>query len=107
VCCENRAPYVRSPHPNDQLGLFAKNFGATVFTFFLTVRILFSIALSCILYGHQVSATGFFGLMLVLSAVLYRIRRKAQGQQLLKWQGMEDGAKTFELVQEWHEHVEM
>jgi drug/metabolite transporter (DMT)-like permease len=84
-----------------------KNFGATVFTLIMTTRILVSIALSCVLYGHQVSATGFFGLMLVLSAVLYRIRRKAQGQQLLKWQGMEDGTKTFELVQEWHEHVEM
>jgi UAA transporter family len=84
-----------------------QNYGAVIFTLIMTTRILLSIALSCILYGHQVSATGFFGLMLVLSAVLYRIRRKAQGQQLLKWQGMEDGTKTFELVQEWHEHVEM
>lgn len=84
-----------------------QNFGAVVFTLIMTTRILLSIALSCILYGHQVSATGFFGLMLVLSAVLYRIRRKAQGQQLLKWQGMEDDAKAYELVQEWHEHVDM
>jgi hypothetical protein len=45
--------------------------------------------------------------MLVLAAVLYRIRRKAQGHQLLKWQGMEDDAKEHELVQEWHEHVDM
>lgn len=85
-----------------------KNFGAVVFTLIMTTRILLSIALSCILYGHQVSATGFFGLMVVMGAVLYRIRRKAQGQQLLKWQGMEDGnAKAQELVQEWHEHVDM
>jgi adenosine 3'-phospho 5'-phosphosulfate transporter B2 len=84
-----------------------KNFGAVVFTLIMTTRILLSIALSCVLYGHQVSATGFFGLMLVLGAVLYRIRRKAQGQQLLKWQGMEDDSRAFELVQEWHEHVDM
>jgi adenosine 3'-phospho 5'-phosphosulfate transporter B2 len=84
-----------------------KNFGAVVFTIIMTTRILLSIALSCILYGHKVSATGFFGLMLVMGAVLYRIRRKAQGQQLLKWQGMDDSAKAHELVQEWHEHVDM
>jgi adenosine 3'-phospho 5'-phosphosulfate transporter B2 len=84
-----------------------KNFGAVVFTLIMTTRILLSIALSCILYGHKVSASGFFGLMLVMAAVLYRIRRKAQGQQLLKWQGMEDDGKAHELVQEWHEHVDM
>jgi adenosine 3'-phospho 5'-phosphosulfate transporter B2 len=84
-----------------------KNFGAVVFTLIMTTRILLSIAVSCIMYGHQVSASGFFGLMLVLAAVLYRIRRKAEGQQLLKWQGMEDDAKEHELVQEWHEHVDM
>ena len=84
-----------------------KNFGAVVFTLIMTTRILLSIGLSCIMYGHQVSATGFFGLLLVLSAVLYRIRRKAQGQQLLKWQGMEDDTRAYELVQEWHEHVDM
>lgn len=84
-----------------------RNFGAVVFTLIMTTRILLSIALSCVLYGHQVTASGFFGLVLVLGAVIYRIKRKAQGQQLLKWQGMEDDAKAFELVQEWHEHVDM
>jgi solute carrier family 35 (adenosine 3'-phospho 5'-phosphosulfate transporter), member B2 len=85
-----------------------KNFGAVVFTLIMTTRILLSIALSCVMYGHKVTATGFFGLCLVMAAVLYRIRRKAQGQQLLKWQGMEDGGqKSHELVQEWHEHVDM
>jgi adenosine 3'-phospho 5'-phosphosulfate transporter B2 len=86
-----------------------RNFGAVVFAFIMTTRILLSIALSCVLYGHKVTASGFFGLMLVLAAVLYRIRRKAQGKQLVKWQGLEDddGAKAQELVQEWHEHVDM
>lgn len=86
-----------------------RNFGAVVFAFIMTTRILLSIALSCVLYGHKVTASGFFGLMLVMAAVLYRIRRKAQGQQLVKWQGLDDddGAKAQELVQEWHEHVDM
>jgi len=50
--------------------------------------------------------TGFLGLTMVLGAVLYRIKRKAEGNQLLKWQGMGDD-KAIELVQEWHEHVDM
>jgi solute carrier family 35 (adenosine 3'-phospho 5'-phosphosulfate transporter), member B2 len=82
-----------------------KNFGAVVFTLIMTTRILLSIGLSCILYGHQVTATGFFGLMLVLGAVLYRIKRKTEGKHLVKWQGMEDD-KAHELVHEWHEHIE-
>lgn len=85
-----------------------KNFGAVVFTLIMTLRILLSIALSCVMYGHKVTSTGFFGLLLVMAAVLYRIKRKAQGTQLLKWQGMDDeSGKTHELVQEWHEHVDM
>lgn len=83
-----------------------KNFGAVVFTIIMTTRILLSIALSCILYGHEVSSAGFLGLMLVMGAVCYRIKRKAEGKQLIKWQGMTD-AKAPELVQEWHEHVDM
>ena len=85
-----------------------KNFGAVVFTLIMTTRILLSIALSVLTYGHQVTGVGFLGLMLVLGAVLYRIKRKAQGKQLIKWQGMEDDDdKGRELVQEWHEHVDM
>ena len=82
-----------------------KNFGAVVFTLIMTTRILISIGLSCILYDHKVTSTGFFGLVVVMMAVLYRIKRKAQGKQLVKWQGMEDD-KAIELVQEWHEHID-
>jgi len=86
-----------------------KNFGAVVFTLIMTTRILLSIAISCVLYGHEVTATGFFGLMLVMAGVLYRIRRKAENSQIIKWQGMEkeDDEKAQELVNEWHEHVDM
>lgn len=83
-----------------------KNFGAVVFTLIMTTRILLSIGLSVLMYDHQISSTGFFGLVIVMGAVLYRIKRKAQGKQLVKWQGMEDD-KAMELVQEWHEHVDM
>ena len=76
-----------------------KNFGAVVFTLIMTTRILLSIAPSCIMYGHSVMGVGFLGLVLVMGAVLYRIKCKAEGMQLIKWQGMEDD-KGPELVQE-------
>lgn len=83
-----------------------KNFGAVVFTIIMTTRVLMSIALSVYMYGHTVTAVGFFGLVLVMSAVCYRIKRKAEGSQLIKWRGMDD-TRAQELVQEWHEHIDM
>ena len=83
-----------------------KNFGAVVFAIIMTTRVLLSIALSCILYGHEVGSTGFLGLMVVMGAVCYRIKRKAEGKQLIRWQGIGD-EKAMELVQEWHEHADM
>jgi len=82
-----------------------KNFGAVVFALIMTTRILLSIGLSCIIYGHKVTPIGFAGLSLVMGAVLYRIKRKAEGTQLIKWEGMADD-KAPELVQEWHEHLD-
>jgi adenosine 3'-phospho 5'-phosphosulfate transporter B2 len=83
-----------------------KNFGAVVFTIIMTTRVLMSIALSVYMYGHNVTEIGFFGLVLVMSAVCYRVKRKAEGSQLIKWRGMDD-TRAQELVQEWHEHVDM
>jgi adenosine 3'-phospho 5'-phosphosulfate transporter B2 len=83
-----------------------KNFGAVVFTIIMTTRVLMSIALSVYMYGHNVTEVGFFGLVLVMSAVCYRVKRKAEGSQLIKWRGMDD-TNAPSLVQEWHEHVDM
>eukprot|EP00549_Striatella_unipunctata_P010169 CAMPEP_0118685622 /NCGR_PEP_ID=MMETSP0800-20121206/7353_1 /TAXON_ID=210618 ORGANISM="Striatella unipunctata, Strain CCMP2910" /NCGR_SAMPLE_ID=MMETSP0800 /ASSEMBLY_ACC=CAM_ASM_000638 /LENGTH=72 /DNA_ID=CAMNT_0006582563 /DNA_START=241 /DNA_END=459 /DNA_ORIENTATION=+ len=71
----------------------------------MTTRILLSIVLSCILYDHQVTGMGFLGLVVVMGAVCYRIKRKAEGKHLVKWQGIQD-EKAMELVQEWHEHID-
>jgi len=83
-----------------------KNFGAVVFTIIMTTRVLLSIALSCYIYEHKITQSGFFGLVLVMCAILYRIKRKAESSQLVKWRGMDD-ARAHQLVQEWHEHVDM
>ena len=84
-----------------------KNFGAVVFAIIMTTRVLISIALSVSLYQHKVTSTGFFGLVVVVAAVCYRIKRKSEGRQLIKWEGMgEKSEKEIELVQEWHEHID-
>lgn len=83
-----------------------KNFGAVVFTIIMTTRVVLSISLSCLLYGHNITSVGIFGLLLVMTAVGYRIKRKAEGSQLIKWRGMDDD-KAKELVHEWHEHTDM
>lgn len=82
-----------------------KNFGAVVFTLIMTTRILLSIAISCILYDHEIDEQGVFGLLLVFGAIIYRLKRKAEGKQLIKWRGMSDEVGQA-LVQEWHEHTD-
>mmetsp|Transcript_8028 Transcript_8028/g.10277 ORF Transcript_8028/g.10277 Transcript_8028/m.10277 type:complete len:470 (+) Transcript_8028:141-1550(+) len=83
-----------------------KNFGAVVFALIMTIRVCMSIGISCILYGHNVTGNGFLGLFVVIGAVLYRVKRKAEGQRLIKWAGI-DNEKASELVHEWHEHLDM
>ena len=84
-----------------------KNFGAVVFATIMTARVLISIALSVTLYKHKVTSTGFVGLVVVVAAVGCRIKKKAEGRQLIKWEGMgEKSEKEIELVQEWHEHID-
>jgi len=83
-----------------------KNFGAVVFVIIMNTRILLSIALSCVLYDHRVTSEGFLGLLLVFSAVFYRIKKKSEGRNLIIWKGLSEG-NSFELVHEWHEHVDM
>ena len=83
-----------------------KNFGAVVFALIMAVRVIMSIAMSCYLYGHKVSGNGFLGLGLVVGALLYRVKRQAQGKKLIRWAGI-DNDKASDLVNEWHEHLDM
>lgn len=83
-----------------------KNFGAVVFAIIMNFRILISIAVSCVMYGHPMSYEGYAGLLLVFAGVCYRIKKKSEGQRLITWKGMDDDIAA-ELVQEWHEHIEM
>ena len=53
-----------------------KEFGPIVFTVIMTTRQLFSITLSCIIFGHVISAISFCGAGMVFSVIFYQIRRK-------------------------------
>jgi len=53
-----------------------KEFGPIVFTVIMTTRQLFSITLSCIIFGHAISLVSFLGASMVFSVIFFQIRRK-------------------------------
>lgn len=53
-----------------------KEFGPIVFTIMMTTRQLFSITISCIIFGHVISKVAFAGAFLVFAVIFYQIRRK-------------------------------
>ena len=48
-------------------------FGPLAFTIIMTLRQAMAIILSCILYGHTITASGVFGVLIVFSAVFLKI----------------------------------
>ena len=89
-----------------QLFIFytVQKFGAVVFSIIMAIRILLSVFLSCIVYGHQVTELGYLGMVLVFGATAYRIRRKSEGSPLIRWRETEDAKEIFK---EWHEHLDI
>eukprot|EP00608_Synchroma_pusillum_P009590 CAMPEP_0198437438 /NCGR_PEP_ID=MMETSP1452-20131203/46932_1 /TAXON_ID=1181717 /ORGANISM="Synchroma pusillum, Strain CCMP3072" /LENGTH=464 /DNA_ID=CAMNT_0044158007 /DNA_START=16 /DNA_END=1410 /DNA_ORIENTATION=+ len=82
-----------------------KNFGAVVFAIIMTVRILLSIVLSCVIYSHPITELGVLGMLIVFCSIAYRINKKTAGTRLLHWQHLElDQGR--ELLAMWHEHVD-
>lgn len=53
-----------------------KEFGPLIFTIMMTTRQIFSLFLSCILFGHTMHLLGWMGTLLVFVVVFYRIYRK-------------------------------
>jgi adenosine 3'-phospho 5'-phosphosulfate transporter B2 len=48
-------------------------FGAVVFTIIMTVRQAIAILLSCLIYQHEISVLGIFGVIIVFLAIFLRI----------------------------------
>ena len=90
-----------------QLFIFytVKNFGAVVFSIIMSLRILFSTILSCVIYSHPITELGFLGIAIVFGAITYRIRRKTEGKPLIRWRETEDGKR--DIMHEWHEHLDV
>lgn len=89
-----------------QLFIFytVKNFGAVVFSIIMSLRILFSTVLSCVVYSHPITELGFLGIAIVFGAITYRIRRKTEGKSLIRWREHEEAKVVFH---EWHEHLDV
>jgi adenosine 3'-phospho 5'-phosphosulfate transporter B2 len=83
-----------------------KNFGAVIFAVIMVVRVLCSILISCIIYEHEIDAVGLSGLFIVMFGVLYRVKMKAEGKQLIVFAGVTEGEGKV-MVNEWHEHLDL
>lgn len=105
-----------------QLFIFytVKHFGAVVFSIIMSMRILFSTLLSCLIYSHPINELGFLGtlsstmtvayfddctgMIIVFGAMGYRIKKKTEGGNLLRWKENEHAKQIFH---EWHEHLDI
>jgi len=81
-----------------------KTFGAVVFSIIMTIRILFSTILSCLVYSHNITELGLLGIAIVFGAVSYRIKMKTEGKPLIRWRETEESKQVFH---EWHEHLDI
>lgn len=81
-----------------------KHFGAVVFSIIMSMRILMSTVLSCLVYSHPITELGFLGMLIVFCAMGYRIKRKTAGGNLLRWRENEQAKAIFH---EWHEHLDI
>ena len=50
-----------------------QSFGPVVFTIIMTIRMMLSIMLSCIIYNHPLSAQAVFGVIVVFVALFLRV----------------------------------
>lgn len=83
-----------------------KHFGPVVFSIIMSIRILGSTILSCMVYSHPITEMGILGIVIVFGATVYRLSKKAEGKALLRWK--EQGNETSALIfKEWHEHVDI
>jgi adenosine 3'-phospho 5'-phosphosulfate transporter B2 len=90
-----------------QLYIFytVKQFGAVVFSIIMSLRILLSIVLSCLVYRHPINELGGLGIIIVFGAIAYRTKRKTEGKPLIRWK--EATHETKLVFNEWHEHVDI
>lgn len=92
-----------------QLFIFytVKSFGAVVFAIIMSLRILFSTLLSCVVYSHPIHELGLLGIFIVFGANAYRIKMKLKGQPLIRWKEDNHPEHSGQIFKEWHEHLDI
>ena len=50
-----------------------EKFGAVIFTIIMTLRQAIAILLSCLIYHHEISALGIFGIIIIFLAIFLRV----------------------------------
>jgi hypothetical protein len=63
--------------------------------------------LSCLVYAHKITELGYVGIMIVFGAVSYRIMRKTEGGNLIRWKESQMDKLTSETFKGWHEHADV
>ncbi|KAJ8608076.1 hypothetical protein CTAYLR_009624 [Chrysophaeum taylorii] len=58
-----------------------KTFGPVVFTIIMTTRQVFSIGISCVVFGHAMKPAALVGAFAVFAAIFHRIKRQAKTQR--------------------------
>jgi len=61
-----------------------KEFGPIAFTIIMTTRQMFSITISAIVFGHQISGRALIGAIIVFSVLFYQIQRKFNARKMKK-----------------------
>ena len=84
--------------------LTIQKFGAVVLSIIMSMRILISLILSCLVYGHPIHELAIVGIAVVFIAVAYRVHRKNEGGALIRWKS---SAAPKSIYSEWHEHMDM
>ncbi|XP_072023980.1 adenosine 3'-phospho 5'-phosphosulfate transporter 1-like isoform X2 [Amphiura filiformis] len=71
-------------------------FGAVVFTIIMTTRQAIAIFLSCIIYGHPVSVSGFLGIMVVFVALFLKVYATAKKKSAKAKQASQAPSQTID-----------
>lgn len=70
-------------------------FGAVIFTIIMTTRQALAILLSCVIYGHPVSAIGVFGVFIVFTALFLKVyARTKKSKAKVKQVSTDSGSST-------------
>ena len=81
-----------------------KSFGAVMLSIIMSLRILTSTLLSCIVYSHPINELSILGIIIVFSAISIRIMNKIPNKSIINWC---HHIETKVIMNEWHEQIDL